>query len=54
MTCLLPEDAFKKIGSVGKAIPDVTVDVVDENGISVNKGERGEIVVKGNNVMKAC
>lgn len=52
VTCLLPEDAFKKIGSVGKAIPDVTVDVVDENGISVNKGERGEIVVKGNNVMK--
>lgn len=30
VTCLLPEDAFKKIGSVGKAIPDVTVDVVDE------------------------
>lgn len=52
ITCLLPQDAERKIGSVGKAIPNVCVKVVDENGEELPANSKGEIVVKGNNVMK--
>lgn len=52
VTCLMPEDSFRKIGSVGKAIPNVEVNIVDENGNSISNGEIGEIVIKGDNVMK--
>lgn len=51
VTCLLPEDSMRKIGSVGKAIPNVEVQIVDENDQPVSNGCSGEIVVKGNNVM---
>ncbi len=46
-----PED-FKKVGSIGPAIPGVAVKVVDEDGNEVSPGTRGELVVKGPNVMK--
>jgi HIP---CoA ligase len=36
----------------GRAIPDVEVRVVDESGREVPRGEPGEIVVRGYNVMK--
>lgn len=52
VTCLLPEDAIRKMGSVGKAIPDVEVQVFDKNDKPVACGEIGQIVVKGPNVMK--
>lgn len=52
VTCLLPEDSIRKIGSVGKSIPNVTVKIFDENDKPVEKGEIGQIVVKGPNVMK--
>ena len=52
VTCLLPQDAERKIGSVGKAIPDVCVKVVDEDDKELPANSKGEIVVKGNNVMK--
>lgn len=52
VTCLLPKDIERKIGSVGKAIPNVCVDVFDKYDKSVQSGEIGEIVVKGPNVMK--
>lgn len=52
VTCLLPNDAVRKIGSVGKAIPNVEVQVFDENDKPVANGEIGQIVVKGPNVMK--
>lgn len=52
VTCLLPEDTERKIGSVGKAIPNVCVDVFDKDDKPVQAGEIGEIVVKGPNVMK--
>lgn len=52
VTCLLPEDSLRKIGSVGKTIPYVQVRIVDEGGKDVNIGETGEIIVKGKNVMK--
>jgi acyl-CoA synthetase (AMP-forming)/AMP-acid ligase II len=36
----------------GRAIPDIEVRVVDEKGIEVPRGEPGEIVIRGYNVMK--
>ncbi len=51
ITCLLPADSLRKIGSVGKAIPNVIVDIFDESDRPVKIGESGEIVVKGANVM---
>lgn len=51
VTCLLPQDSLRKIGSVGKPIPNVTVDIFDENERPVQLGESGEIVVRGDNVM---
>ena len=43
----LPE----KIGSVGKAIPGVKLDVLDENNLPVDVGEIGEIAARGENIM---
>jgi acyl-CoA synthetase (AMP-forming)/AMP-acid ligase II len=36
----------------GRAIPDVEVQVVDEKGVEVPRGEPGEIVIRGYNVMR--
>ena len=36
----------------GRAIPDVEVLIVDEKGVEVPRGEPGELVVRGYNVMK--
>lgn len=52
ITALLPHDAKRKIGSVGKAIPGVSVKVVGNRGEELLPNREGEIVVKGNNVMK--
>ena len=49
---LPPERAEEKLGSAGIAPFFTTVRVVDEDGHPVPDGERGEIVVKGPNVMK--
>jgi len=45
------EDTYRP-GSVGKAIPGVTVTVVDESGDELPSGEQGEICIQGPNVMK--
>lgn len=52
LTCLLPHDALRKIGSVGKPIPFVQVKVVDEEGNEKKAGEVGEIIAFGENIMK--
>ncbi len=52
VTCLLPEDAEYKIGSVGKPIPNVEVKIFDELDNEVEPEVIGEIVVRGKNVMK--
>ncbi len=52
LTCLLPNDATRKMGSVGKAIPGVKIEIVDEEGKVVATGKVGEIVAKGKNIMK--
>lgn len=51
VTALLPEDSIRKIGSVGKAIPNVEVEIMDCNECVLAQGEIGEIVVRGPNVM---
>jgi long-chain acyl-CoA synthetase len=42
----------EKIGSIGRGIPHVTLEVVDAAGQPVKPGEIGEITAKGDNVMK--
>lgn len=48
---LEPRDLFRKPGSIGKAIPGVTIELIKENGKRAEKGEEGEIVVTGRNIM---
>jgi fatty-acyl-CoA synthase len=50
-TFLLTEDASRKIGSVGRACMFNEVRVVDEHGSDVAVGERGEILLRGSNIM---
>lgn len=52
VTALLPQDAIRKLGSVGMAIPGIKVIVVDDNNNEVPVGTPGEIIVNGPNVMK--
>ncbi len=52
VTALLPNDALKKIGSVGKPIPDVSLRICTDEGKIAKAFEKGEILVKGDNVMK--
>ena len=51
LSYLPAEKVLEKIGSVGKGIPDVILDVFDENDNPVKVGEVGEIVAKGENIM---
>jgi acyl-CoA synthetase (AMP-forming)/AMP-acid ligase II len=48
---LPPNLLIDKIGSIGKAIPGVILQVVNSNLSPVKPGETGEIVAKGDNVM---
>jgi len=47
-----PRDGVRKIGSIGIALPGQEVKIVDEHNNEVPTGQRGEIVIKGDNVMK--
>ncbi len=49
---LPPEDLDRKPGSVGKAMPNEEVWVIDEKGEIAGPGTVGELVVRGTNVMK--
>ncbi|MDE5412123.1 class I adenylate-forming enzyme family protein [Alkalihalobacterium chitinilyticum] len=51
-TTLKDEHALSKIGSVGEALPQCEVRVVDESGEDLPVGKVGEIIVKGPHVMK--
>ena len=41
-----------KMGTSGKVLKGITCKICDENGKEVAQGEKGEIVIKGDNVMK--
>ncbi len=47
-----PVDGVRKSGSVGLPIPETEVKIVDENDNELPIGEIGEIIVKGEHVMK--
>jgi acyl-CoA synthetase (AMP-forming)/AMP-acid ligase II len=49
--CRHDDDAETIANTSGRAIPDVEVKVVDDDGNEVPRGEAGEIVVRGYNVM---
>jgi long-chain acyl-CoA synthetase len=49
----LPHElVITKMGSIGKGIPGVTLKVLNELGFPVKESEIGEIVAKGDNIMK--
>ncbi len=52
LTYLDPEFHSQKLGSIGKAIPNVEVFVADHNGQPLPAGEQGEIVARGANMMQ--
>jgi long-chain acyl-CoA synthetase len=47
-----PPEGIRKPGSVGPAVPGVEVKVVDEGDRPVERGEVGELAIRGGNVMK--
>ncbi|MDR3668698.1 MAG: AMP-binding protein [Ignavibacteriaceae bacterium] len=49
---LPPAEIIKRPSSVGKAMPNCEVFILDENGLEVPHGEIGELVVRGSNVMR--
>jgi acyl-CoA synthetase (AMP-forming)/AMP-acid ligase II len=51
LSYLPPELLPTKLGSMGKGIPDVELDIFNENGEPVGVGEVGEIVARGDNIM---
>ncbi|UCC98573.1 MAG: AMP-binding protein [Phycisphaerales bacterium] len=49
----LPEEELDRIpSSVGKAMPNCEVFVVDEDGNQVTPGQTGELIIRGSNVMQ--
>jgi len=51
LTYLPPDRLVEKLGSVGVAIPGVTIRICDEKGQEVKTGETGEIQASGENIM---
>jgi acyl-coenzyme A synthetase/AMP-(fatty) acid ligase len=49
---LPPEELDCRPGSVGKAMPNCEVAVVDEQGDEVEPGQTGELIIRGSNVMQ--
>lgn len=47
-----PPKGLNKVGSVGKALPDIKVKVVDDEEVEVPVNQVGELIVKGPNVMR--
>ena len=52
LSYLPPDKLSEKIGSIGRAIPGVTLSVLDDNGNNVDIGQIGEIVASGDNIMQ--
>ena len=50
LSYLPPEELSRKLGSIGKGIPGVTLRVVGEDGEPVKPGEVGEIIAGGANI----
>ncbi len=51
-TIIKPEDAYRKPGSIGKAMINIETGVVDSDGNSLPPGEAGELILNGPTIMK--
>jgi len=51
LTYLDPESFAGKMNSIGKPIPEVAIGVLDQNGRDLPRGETGELVASGPNIM---
>jgi acyl-coenzyme A synthetase/AMP-(fatty) acid ligase len=52
LTYLDPAYFESKLGSIGTPIPDVTIQIVDEQNRNVPDGSQGELVASGPNIMQ--
>lgn len=52
LSYLPPKLVLEKLGSIGKAIPNVNLKIVDKQGVELPNGEIGEIIAKGDNIMQ--
>ena len=52
LTYLDPDFFNQKIRSIGKPIPDVSISILDEDGMEVPDGQEGELVASGPNIMR--
>jgi long-chain acyl-CoA synthetase len=52
LSWLDPSELPKRIGSIGKAIPNVELTIRREDGSEADPGEIGEIVARGSNIME--
>ncbi len=52
LSFLPPDKVLTKLGSIGKGIPGVTLEVINGDGKTVQSGETGEITAIGDNIMK--
>jgi len=50
LTYLEPDQYHEKIDSIGKAIPNVSLNVLDKKGGTLKQGNTGELVAKGDNI----
>jgi acyl-CoA synthetase (AMP-forming)/AMP-acid ligase II len=51
LTFLEPQDLDRKAGSVGKAVPNVEIAVVDDQDRPVEPGQTGQVIARGSNIM---
>jgi len=52
LSYLAPEELPRLIGSIGKAIPGVELEVLRKDGTEAEVGEAGELVARGSNIME--
>lgn len=52
LTWLDPDRFEQKIDSIGQAIPGVTLKILDEQGLELPQGDKGEVVASGSNIMQ--
>ncbi|HEV8002184.1 MAG TPA: long-chain fatty acid--CoA ligase [Planctomycetaceae bacterium] len=52
LACIQSIDEAAKAGTIGKAAFGVEMKIVDDQDLEVPRGERGEIVIRGHNIMK--
>jgi len=52
LTLTYYEDAPKKMASAGRPVPRVEIGIVDKDGTKLSRGEVGEVIARGPQIMK--